>query len=469
MKQHPQKLILYEINTAVWLQELSQKSGHRVTLCNVPDDEWDRLKKAGFHFIWLMGVWKRSPMGTQIALKNTSLVKEFHQVLEDFIPEDVIGSPYCVQEYQGDDLFGGNEGILKARNALHERGMRLVLDFVPNHTAPDHPWIKQHPEFFIQGTEEQLKKFPESYIRIGDHIFARGKDPNFPAWQDVVQLNAFHPGLRNATIQTIREIGFLCDGLRVDMAMLMFNSVFQQTWSQHKINPPGKDFWEEVLPSVKHTHPHLFFMAEAYWDTEPKLLEQGFDACYDKRLYDFLRERAPKQIKKHLSQSFEYQSRLVHFIENHDEQRAVTAFPANQWKVAALTAATVPGIFMLHMGQLEGQSRRIPVFLRRKPEEFLSPDVTEFYNRLISLLSRPEFNGTFEILSSSHPALCGWQWINNGKSLTIWVNPTRRNAHFSHEIISASQPIWSEGISIYKHTWNEYLFHPFGFAIWESH
>lgn len=469
MKSLPPKPLLYEINTAVWLQELSLKTGKSITLNTVPEEEWNRLQESGFHLIWLMGVWKRSPLGTQIALQNPQLVQEFKQALKDYSPSDTIGSPYCVQDYKVDERFEGTEGILKARKALNDRGMRLILDFVPNHVAPDHPWTQDHPEFFIQGTEKDLRQNPDAYIRIGKSIFARGKDPNFPAWQDVVQLNACHPGLRQATIQTLIEIGQICDGVRVDMAMLMLNSIFPRTWSHHHIAPPDKDYWEEILPAVKEVHPYFFFMAEAYWDTEPELLAQGFDACYDKRLYDFIKGRAPKQIRTLLTKPVHYQTHLVRFIENHDEMRAVMAFPSGQWKLAAIMTATTPGIFMLHEGQMEGRSIRLPVFLGRRPEENPSEEILAFYKKLLVLLNRPELSGHFEALPTSHPVMCGWQWHGEEQSLLIWANPTKRFARLKHDNLPQHSPIWAEGYKARENQSGNDLFLPFGFAIWEVH
>ncbi len=469
MKSLPPKPLLYEINTAVWLQELSKKTDKTITLNTVPEEEWGRLQELGVDLIWLMGVWKRSPAGTQIALQNPHLVQEFKQVLKDYSPSDVIGSPYCVQDYRVDEQFGGKEGILKTRKSLNERGMRLILDFVPNHVAPDHPWTQDHPEYFIHGTEKDLHRDPDAYIRIGKFIFARGKDPNFPAWTDVVQLNACHPGLRKATIQTLIEIGQLCDGVRVDMAMLMQNSIFPHTWRQHHITSPDKDFWEEILPAVKEVHPHFFFMAEAYWDTEPDLLAQGFDACYDKRLYDYIKSRSPKQIRTHLSKSVNFQNHLVHFIENHDESRAMKAFPSGLWKLAALMTATTPGLFMLHEGQLEGRSIRIPVFLGKRPEESPIEEVASFYKKLLVLLKRPELTGHFEVLSTSHPVMCGWRWHREEQSLIIWANPTKRFARIKKDALPQHQPFWAEGFKSGEDQPGNAVFLPFGFAVWEVH
>ena len=117
-----------------------------------------------------------------------------------------------------------------ARQELAKRGIRLILDFVPNHVAPDHPWVIVHPNYFVQGNLDDAKSDPASFISLGGHVFACGRDPYFPAWQDVLQLNAFQPELRQAVLETVLSIAGQCDGIRCDMAMLLLNSIFERTW-----------------------------------------------------------------------------------------------------------------------------------------------------------------------------------------------------------------------------------------------
>src|SRR4051795_8820517 len=191
---------IYEINTWVWLSGLGQALGKHVGLGDVPAREWDAVAELGFDAVWLMGVWERSPAGIAIALENEGLVESFRQALPDLVPEDVVGSPYCVRDYRVDAHLGGPEGLAAARAALAERGIGLILDFVPNHVAPDHPWTAAHPEYFVRGGEDDLERDPASFVRVGGHVLANGRDPYFPAWPDVVQLNAFSDGLRSAAV-----------------------------------------------------------------------------------------------------------------------------------------------------------------------------------------------------------------------------------------------------------------------------
>src|SRR5580692_8834238 len=149
----PEKPVIYEVNTAIWLADLSRAAGRRVTLADVPGPAWDAVTPAGVDAVWLMGVWERSPAGLALANANAGLQDSFRAALPDLRPGDVTGSPYCVRRYVADESCGGPEGLAAARAVLAGRGIRLILDYVPNHVAPDHPWVRSHPGLFINGSE----------------------------------------------------------------------------------------------------------------------------------------------------------------------------------------------------------------------------------------------------------------------------------------------------------------------------
>jgi hypothetical protein len=153
----------------------------------------------------------------------------------------------------------------------------LLLDFVSNHLAPDHPWVVSHPEYFVQGSAEDARSAASSFITVGDTVFALGRDPGFPAWPDVLQVNAFHPGLRQAVQKTLSELAEQCDGLRCDMAMLQLNGIFARTWGARVGAPPTGDYWSTLIPALRARHPEFRFIAEAYWGLEWELQQQGFD------------------------------------------------------------------------------------------------------------------------------------------------------------------------------------------------
>ncbi|MGB0010789.1 MAG: alpha-amylase family glycosyl hydrolase [Candidatus Sulfotelmatobacter sp.] len=430
----PQFPSLYEINTWVWISELNQKYGQTVDLSCVPRSEWDAIAAFGFDAVWLMGVWERSPVGIAIANRKQALLEDFQRALPDFRSNDNVGSPYCVRRYVVDDYLGGPEGLAVARRELSKRGMNLLLDFVPNHVAPDHPWVAQHPEYFIRGSADELRNAPSSYMEVGGTIFACGRDPYFPAWEDVLQLNAFQPDLRRAVIETLSTIAEQCDGVRCDMAMLLLNSIFERTWDGRAGARPAKEFWPEVISSIKKKHPEFLFIAEAYWNLEWELEQQGFDYCYDKTLYDRLEHGGAENIRLHLCADLSYQSKLLRFIENHDEPRAATAFFPAKRRAAALVASTLPGTRLFHEGQFEGRKVRLPVFLGRRPAEHFDRDLHGFYTALLEAINRPVFHwGEWTLCdragwpdNESFRNLVAWTWVLDDEHYLIAVNLSDR-------------------------------------------
>jgi glycosidase len=417
MKSWPKYPVIYEINTWVWLDELGRKYNKPLTLASVPSQEWDILSSFKFDAIWFMGVWQRSPAGKRIAMDHPGIMSDMRTALPDFQLEDVAGSPYCIRNYVADLHLGGPEGLKKARASLRERGLRLILDFVPNHVAPDHPWTREHPDYFIQGNEDDLKKDPSSYLAIDRTVFARGRDPNYPAWPDVLQLNAFHDGLRNATIETILQIAAQCDGIRCDMSMLLLNDVFEKTWGLRAGQKPAGEFWSTVIPAVKNDHPEFRFIAEAYWDLERELQQLGFDFCYDKKLYDLIRQYSPVGIHDSLKVDPDYRDRLVLFIENHDEMRAAAAFSKEEEYAAALMIMTLPGARMLHEGQFEGRRIRLPVFLGRRPVEKPDQKLMDFYNLLLNHTG----SGIFREGQWRLSEVTGWPGNNGSRNILSWA------------------------------------------------
>jgi hypothetical protein len=420
----------YEINAWVWLSELSQKYRKNVNLSSIPAVEWDAIGAYGFDAIWFMGVWQRSPAGIAIANQNKSLLDDFRRALPDFRPCDNAGSPYCIRRYVVDRNLGGPEGLAIARRELSKRGMSLILDFVPNHVAPDHPWVDEYPEYFIRGNADDLRNDSTSYMELRGDVCAFGRDPFFPAWPDVLQLNAFEPGLREAVIETVSSIAQQCDGIRCDMAMLLLNSIFERTWGSRAGPRPPTEYWVDVISAIKKKHSGFLFIAEAYWDLEWELQQQGFDFCYDKKLYDRLEHNNAESIRIHLCADLAYQGKLLRFIENHDEPRAAASFSAAKHRAVALSAATLPGIRLFHEGQFEGRKVKLPVFLSRRPDEPADPDVHRFYTKLLEAINRPVFReGEWSLCdrtswpdNTSFEDLVAWSWLKDDERYLIVVN-----------------------------------------------
>jgi hypothetical protein len=423
--------LLYQINTRVWLTQLSRALRKQVTLDDIPDGELDRLAGLGFDWIWLLSVWQTGPAGQRISRANREWRTEFERTLPDLREEDIAGSGFAVTGYAVHPALGGDAALARLRERLRSRGLSLMLDFVPNHMGTDHPWIEQHPEYFIQGSELDLAAAPQNYGRVqtstGSRLFAFGRDPYFPGWPDTLQLDYANQETQAAMIRELRKIVSQCDGVRCDMAMLILPDVFERTWGRRP-----EPFWPKAIESVRRENPAFLFMAEVYWDLEWTMQQQGFDYAYDKRLYDRLREGNARPVRDHLRAEPAYQERLARFLENHDEPRAAATFPEGMHQAAAAITFLSPGLRFFHQGQFEGRIKRISPHLVRAPDEPSNEALRVFYEKLLQILRLPVLRqGRWHLLecspawdgNSSHEALIAYAWQNDeGDRLIVTVN-----------------------------------------------
>lgn len=388
------KTRLYEINARVWLGEQSWAS-QSPDLAAIPDAVLADWASLGFRWIWFMGVWEPSPRSIEICLRHEGLLRDFEAVLPGRIPQAVGGSPYSIRNYSLNPALGNEKTLARLRERLHAHGMKLMLDFVPNHMATDHPWVDAHPEFFVQGSDDDLAREPYAWFRnASGAIIANGRDPYFPAWTDVAQINYASAEARSAMMRQVRELANLCDGIRCDMAMLMTNQVFARTWGD-ALRRTGRadfvdrthehpEFWPGAIAETKRAHPGFLFMAEVYWDMEWRLQQMGFDYTYDKRLYDRLVHHDEAGLRAHvLAGGEDYERRLVRFIENHDEPRAAAVLGDRQREAAQLCEA-LPGMFLIHEGQMEGRRIKLPVQLTKRPAEPVDEALRTWYRSLLT-------------------------------------------------------------------------------------
>jgi hypothetical protein len=399
---------LYQINTRVWLTELSRALDRRATLDDIPDSELDRLVRLGFDWIWLLSVWQTGPAGRRVSRANTEWRKEFEETLPDLHEDDIAGSGFAITAYTVGAELGGDAALARLWERLRKRGLRLMLDFAPNHTALDHPWVDSHPEHYVRGTAAELTRAPQNYVRIEAHrdelILAHGRDPYFPGWPDTLQLDYGNSGTQEAMMSELQKIALQCDGVRCDMAMLVLPDVFERTWGRRA--PP---FWPNAIRRVRQIVPDFLFMAEAYWDLEWTMLQQGFDYAYDKRLYDRLRDQKARSIREHLAAGLDYQEKLTRFLENHDEPRAAATFASGTHEAAAVITYLSPGLRFFHQGQFEGRKKRISPHLVRAPSEPADAALQGFYARLLAVLQQPVMrNGAWRLLE------CAPAWDGNG-------------------------------------------------------
>lgn len=438
---------LYEINTRVWLRKFD-RPGQTASLKEVPESFWDYLQEKGIEYVWLMGVWQTVGMEQilQYALED-GLQKEYRHSLPDWKEQDVIGSPYAIDRYELSSAIGSWDELAQVRKELHERGMRLILDFIPNHFHAASSLIADHPYLFLPAEETHVQADASTFYRYQGRIWAHGRDPYFPAWQDTIQVNYFDNQARDFMSDQLLKLGEVCDGVRCDMAMLMLNTVFESTWRHTSgFADRNTEFWDRTITRVKSQFPDFQFIAEAYWDLEWQLQQLGFDYTYDKRLLDRLHEGNVPSIRGHLFADPDFRDHSVRFLENHDEDRILSRINTREAEAAAVLTYTLPGMRFFHDGQWEGKRVRLPVQLGREPQEavctcvqaeFLDQEAVPawvrpvckctyvFYEKFLKYLQQPIFQeGTWEQLEieTGQDQLLAWKWHLGKSTVVIIVN-----------------------------------------------
>ncbi len=421
--RHP---LLYEINTRCWLWELSGKQGANITLANVPESEFAQWRRLGFTHLWLMGIWSVGPRSRAFSLRLADLRQTHGSLLPDLSDEDFVGSAYAIAGHQVSEALGGETGLSRFREKLAAKGLRLILDFIPNHTGLDHPWLNTASERFVQSPRKAPGTF-KADTSHGLRWIAHGRDPYFPPWVDTAQLDYRNPATRSAVIEELKSIAGRCDGIRCDMAMLALNPIFARTWAKFPVpdHQPARgiysaspkmlstgqgsgEFWAEAISTIKAAQPGFLFLAEAYWGLEKRLLGLGFDFAYDKEITDLLTARRYAEVRSHLvaisedlapsdvrpggagdpalELSLKLRPQFARFLENHDELRIASRLSIEEHRAAALLVMGLPGMRLLHEGQLTGAELRASVHLRRRAAETPQPDITALYELLLITL-----------------------------------------------------------------------------------
>jgi glycosidase len=410
LPRHP---LLHQANTRVWLRRLSVDLGRRATLDDVPDGDLDRLASDGFDWLYLLGVWRTGTASREVSRREPTWRADYERILHDLTDDDICGSCFAIIGYGCHPDLGGDAALARLRTRLADRGVRLMLDFVPNHTALDHPWVVEHPERYIEGSVDDLHRHRDTYTRLGDRVLAYGRDPSFPGWQDTLQLDYSEPDVQAAMTDALLEVAGRCDGIRCDMAMLMLPDVFERTWGRRP-----EPFWPPAIAAVRSRFPSVVLLAEVYWGLERELLQQGFDLAYDKGLYDALEGQDAGAVRGHLQAGSDHQRHMTRFLENHDEARAAVVFPPDVHRAASLVTYLTPGLRFLHQGQREGHRLRISPHLCRGPAEAVDAELVDWYDGLLGLLRDPLVReGVWSLagcepLAAHEPAdrVLAWTW-----------------------------------------------------------
>ncbi|MCB9357658.1 MAG: alpha-amylase [Calditrichaeota bacterium] len=416
-----------EINTRLWLRQLG--GGKPISLAAVSDEHFDRWQSRAVDAVWLMGVWTPSAASREIAREHEGLKKDYSAVLPDWTPEDVTASPYALVGYKVNPELGGEEGLTSFREKLHARGMKLILDFVPSHTACDHPWTVSHPERYVQGTDADLARDSESWFAVesnqGHKVLAHGRDPYFPAWSDTAQPDMRKLETQVAVLDELLSVAARCDGVRCDMAMLILSHVFTKTWGGEM-----REFWPNAIKRVREKHPGFIFMAEVYWGLDRELNEMGFDFTYDKDPLDWA--VGPTGLAR---VQFDYDEskhrQRIRFLENHDELRIASRLELAPHRAAAAWIFCLPSANLLYQGQFKGAKLKAPVQLLRMPAEEPDEAISDFYERLLLVLTHAAIReGNWKICqprqawqgNDSYWQVLAQGWDHEESHLRIFVN-----------------------------------------------
>ncbi|OQR83869.1 alpha-amylase [Achlya hypogyna] len=461
--------IIYEISTRPWLYELSIKYNRPISLSDpaavaLIQKELLALQAAYRpDYIWMMGVWELGAYG--LNLDRTTKQAEFNTILPGYANEDVIGSPYAVANYTCNPSIGSDADLRSLKTFLNSHGMKLMLDFVPNHVAVDHPWTCSHPEYLL----------PIDQANLGAHSCAKGPSVKPPCqasrkfytggdywnsgWTDTVQLNYWNPALRAAQIDTLRHIASLADGIRCDMAMSVLNREIALAWVKDDLNwecttgsqgrmpdvyannPPTTEFWADAITALRKSHPDLLLMAENYnygFTPTPEdvyLQSLGFDLTYD---MDALKKLTQTPIGTgqndflNLVRGHGSYAKSVHFVENHDDNRAAGTmfnFKASAARAGAAAVATLPGAKLFFHGQFDCNPNRLSVQLRRGVK--WAPDAycnTWFQDLLATLADDVHQKGSWQgAMSAPYSTPDGsnvvaWKWKYNCTERLVVVN-----------------------------------------------
>ncbi|MFZ0455112.1 MAG: alpha-amylase family glycosyl hydrolase [Ignavibacteriaceae bacterium] len=431
---------LYEINTRVWIKQF----GENRKFNSIPINFFQNLSQLGINIVWLMGIWKTCPSTVEKYCFEVDLISSYNRSLKDWRKNDVIGSPFAIDIYEVNPALGSSKDLLELKKKLNDMGIKLFLDFIPNHFSADSSLVKTNPGIFLEADEELMSKDPYTFFKPCitnmnpdecKNIFAHGRDPLFPAWRDTIQINFFKEETRDFMIEQLIKISDLCDGVRCDMAMLPLNNVFNNTWAgvlnRLGYKKPLEEFWKTAIEKVKAKSPEFIFMAESYWDLEWNLQQLGFDFTYDKRLTDRLAADQIKSVVDHLKAEKSFQLKSVRFLENHDEKRAVEKFGKQKSLAAAAVISTIQGMKFYFDGQFEGKKIKLPLQLGREPNEKVSETKKAFYTKLLKITKDDIFTyGEWSLLKPipindknySYSNLFTWQWKYNGNCRIIAIN-----------------------------------------------
>ncbi len=341
-----------------------------------------------------------------------------------------LGSYYSVRDYTAvNPEFGTLDDVKRVVARAHELGLKVIIDWVANHTAWDHAWTFQHPEWYLKDDQG----------RIHSYVYRASPEAEPEYWTDVVGLDFSHPALWDAMeaamLWWMRETGI--DGFRCDVAALV-----------------PIEFWERVRPKLAAVR-EVFMLAEAH---EPIHHRAAFDATYDWGLFDAFKRIAKGQGDardlhawwgRRLQQYGADDYRLL-YTANHDSNSwqgscAELFGSMAAFKAMATLAMLLPGQALIYGGQEAWLAKRL-AFFEKDPIDWKDRPLEAFYRELLMLkrehpaLANGHAQSRFEWIESVDPAVVAFEREAAGRRLRVAVN------------LSDSRQAWAWGPSAASHS-----------------
>jgi glycosidase len=375
-------------------------------------DRLDELEQMGVTTLWLMPI---HPVGEKRAKTDIG----------------ALGSPYAVRDYKGvNPEYGGEEQFRAFVDSVHARGMHIIIDWVANHTAWDHPWVEEHPEYYTPGPIDGRFTYP---LLDGDTT----------DWTDVVDLDFSNQEMRTKMIDAMQfwVEEYNIDGFRCDVA--------------HQV---PLDFWQAAIDSVESVKPVLM-LAEA---AEPEMHDVGFDLTYAWPFFGELKQvwdgdpvsDLITQVDTTLDDLAPRAKRL-RFTTNHDETMWDATPPElfggiEGSKSAFVLASTMPGVPLLYNGQELGVADTVSFFAATPYDwsQAENNEVTAFYTDYLTLYrnSTALRNGALEVLTPNAEDALLYTRSTDDETMLIAVNI--RDQAASLELPSEYQnQSWTDALS----------------------